>query len=185
MASRSANRSLEVKLITGDSYLEQLARVKMAAFKNYDLHANMYPIQNEELMQRFYKERERFEISNPSQTLVAIVDTSRAELTIVAYARWHIPSIVVREQLAATTDSSTKGELDSVPMHLRTNRPPPPEGTNIPLYTSFIEKLAEMRRTYWDHERDYSKLIYPLLSSNKLAERHLLFSAWLSCNSSR
>ena len=114
-------------------------------------------------MQRFCEERERLEILDPSQALIAVVDMSGVEPTRVAYVRWHLPSSVIRDQQVPPADSSTKDELDSGPMHLRENRPPPPNGTNIPLYTTFVKALAKIHNRCWDYKRDYSKLIYSYL----------------------
>jgi hypothetical protein len=155
--------SLEVKLITGTSHVQQLVRVKAAAFKDYDLHTNVYPVQNEELMKRFNEERERLEMLNPSQVVVAVVDKSLVEPTIVAYSRWHLPSRVIREEQATYADSSMPDESESRAMDVQKSRPPPPEGTNIPLYNTFIESLNKMRSKYWNNKEDYCKLIYPIL----------------------
>jgi hypothetical protein len=46
MATRSGDKSLEIRVITTESDIPQLARVKTAAFKDYDLHVAMYPVDN-------------------------------------------------------------------------------------------------------------------------------------------
>jgi hypothetical protein len=160
MATRSGDKSLEIRMITTESDIPQLARVKTAAFKDYDLHVAMYPVENGDVMQTFNEERERLEILNPSQTIVAVVDASRGSPTIVAYARWHIPSSVLRKQETAFIDPSTQDKLDSASsFNLHKSRPPPPPGTRMLLYTAFLEELSKMRSTHWDRERDYSKSI--------------------------
>lgn len=75
MVTDSMDNSLQVKLITDESDIPQLAQVKTAAFKSYSLHASMYPVENESVMQTFNEERERLELLNPFWAIVAVVDT--------------------------------------------------------------------------------------------------------------
>lgn len=156
------DNSLQVRLITAESDIPQLARVKTAAFKNYSLHASMYPVENGSIMQTFNEERERLELFNPSQSIVAVVDTSSGSSRIIAYARWHIPLQVVNKQQTASANLSAVDKSRSAPSTIHTTRPPAPEGTNIPLYTTFLESLGAMRSMHWDKEKDYSQYIYYL-----------------------
>jgi hypothetical protein len=160
MATSSGDKTLEIRVITAESDIPQLCRVKTAAFRDGPLHAAMYPVEDEDIMQTFYEDRERIELSNPSQFLVAVVDTNREASTIVAYARWAIPLNLVKEQLAASGDSSMADRLDSVVMNLRNKGPSVPDGTNIPLHTAYVGGAIKMYNTHGDRERDYSKHIY-------------------------
>ena len=154
MATSSGDKPLEIRVITAESDIPQLGRVKTAAFRDGALHATMYPVGNENIMQKFYEDRERLEFSNPCQVHVAIIDTSSAAPTIVAYARWLIPLNIVREQQVGS------GDLGSVMIDLRQKRPPLPDGTNVPLYTAYMDGVTKMYNTHGDNEKDYSKHIY-------------------------
>jgi surfactin synthase thioesterase subunit len=93
MATGLRHKSLEIKVVTAELDIPQLAGVKTAAFRDSPLHAAMYPVKNENAMLEFYGARERVELLNPMQTLVAVVDTSRSSPAIIAYARWTTVSL--------------------------------------------------------------------------------------------
>lgn len=81
---------------------------------------------------------------------------------IISFARWHIPSIVVNEQPTTSTKAPIVDKLGASTSNTPKGRPLALEGTNIPLYTAFLENLRAMRSTHWDKERDYSQYIYHL-----------------------
>lgn len=149
-------KSLMLRVITSESDCGSLARVRHAAFKDSPLDALMYPVQNEDALREMYEKREGLELSDPSNVLVAVTDTSLGSPTIIAYARWHLPRRLIKAvQQNASSPPGAKTESLTESYHNMSNHPPLPAGSNASLDAAFLEELATKRSMHFDTENDY------------------------------
>lgn len=146
----------ELRVLTAESDIPELARVKAAAFKDSPFHIAMYPVKDEKAMLAFYDARERQAFLNPRRTIVAVVDSNSKELTILAWARWLIPLAIINKQRAVSGESPLLYTVDSVSK----TRAEAPEGANIAFRTAFLDWCYSLHQTHGiNDEEDYGKLI--------------------------
>ena len=152
---------LEVRVIRSVRYASQLARVKVAAFKQHALNAQMYPLESDEHgTTAWLEERETWDLDNDNISTVAIIDTMNDE--ILARAKWKVPRKFSHPPNNPVYDSRPFSKISYTQECCKTLEqnliPPYPDGFNISLQNSFRSILQQKRKVYYDAETDYCEL---------------------------
>lgn len=139
--------------------------MKAAAFRDNPLHVAIYPVANENVMEVFFQERERLELLDPSQALVAVVDTSLERPTIVAYARWSLPLRLINEMQQTASGPLLAKDVSLTRFSNNASKCPPlPDGSNATFNAVFLSKIAIKRSQYFHKETDYGGYTLFLIS---------------------
>lgn len=159
---QSSLTGLEVKVIHSARYASQLARVKIAAFKQNTLNTQMYPLaSNEHGTTAWLEEREAQDLASNKIATIAIMDTTNNE--VLARAKWRFPGKFSRIPSNAVYPGRRFSEISYDQEFSKTPKqdsglPRYPEGSNLSLQNLFRTILQQKREIYYNAETDYCEL---------------------------
>lgn len=130
---------LQLKLVTSLTDYPSLAAIKYHAFKTNTLNKLMYPPSvSPSALQSWFVEREKRDAQSPFQRIVAVIDTNNED-EIIAYAKWELPSSLVRREDSEETEDVELGPVPKIP-----------EGANEEVWKKFRTGLDGMRGKWGD-----------------------------------
>ena len=133
--------SLQIKIVTSSEDYPALTHIKYLAFASNTLNQLMYPPSiSSQSLQSWFAEREKRDAQCPFQRIVAVIDTEK-DNEIIAYAKWDLPSTLVRNE---DGDEVKPMELGPVPKV--------PEGANEEIWRMFRGGLDGMREKWGNKE---------------------------------